>query len=112
MGRLAGTFPACGGCGLGRARRHLERAVAELAEARVAWGCWADDVRQLAEQHFGAADFDDHRVLDDPGYGQALDIGRPVGEAVRVAGMALRAAGGGGDCPCLAVKARIGSPHP
>ena len=112
MGRLAGKFPACGGCELGRARRHLERAVAELAEACVAWGCWADDVRQLAEQHFGVADFDDHRVLDDPGYGQALDIGRPAGEAVRVAGMALRAAGGGGDCPCLVVEAQIGSPHP
>ena len=108
---LAGKFPACG-CGLGRARRHLERAVAELNQARLAWGCWADDVRQLAEQHYRVADFSDHRVLDDPGYGQALDIGSPVGEAVRVAGLALLAAGGAADCPCAAVKTRIGSPHP
>jgi hypothetical protein len=100
-------------CELGRARRHLERAVAHLEEARLAWGCWADEIRQLAEQHYRVADFNDRRVLGDPGYGQALDIGGPVGEAVRVARMALRtAAAGGADCPCAAVKTRIGSPHP
>jgi hypothetical protein len=104
---------ACGGCGLGRARGHLERAVAQLKEACLAWGCWADEIRQLAEEHYRVADFDDRRVLGDPGYGQALDIGGAVGEAVRVAEMAVRAAaGGGGDCPCAAVKRRIGSPHP
>jgi hypothetical protein len=112
MAGRAGTA-ACGGCGLSRARGHLERAVAYLEETRLAWGCWADEIRQLAEQHYRVADFDDHRVLGDPGYGQALDIGGAVGEAVRVAGMALRAAAGGGaDCPCVAVKTRIGSPHP
>jgi hypothetical protein len=103
----------CGGCGLSRARGHLERAVAQLEEAGLAWGCWADEIRQLAEQHYRVADFDDRRVLGDRGYGQALDIGGAVGEAVRVAGMALRAAAGGGaGCPCAAVKTRIGSPHP
>jgi hypothetical protein len=112
MARRAGADTACGGCGLGRARWHLERVVAELEQARLAWGCWADDVRQLAEQHYRVADFNDHRVLSDPGYGQALDIGGPVGEAVRVAGMALQAAGGKADCPCAVVKAQIGSPHP
>jgi hypothetical protein len=112
MARRAGVA-ACGGCGLSRARGHLERAVAHLEEARLAWGCWADEVRQLAEQYYRVADFDDRRVLGDPGYGQALDVGGPVGEAVRVAGMALRAAAGGGaDCPCEGVKTRIGSPHP
>ena len=111
MARRAGVA-ACGGCGLSRARGHLERAVAHLEQARQAWGCWADEVRQLAEQYYRVADFDDRRVLGDPGYGQALDVGGPVGEAVRVAGMALRAAGGGADCPCAAVKTRIGSPRP
>jgi hypothetical protein len=38
----------CGGCELSRARGHLERAVAHLEEARLAWGCWADEIRQLA----------------------------------------------------------------
>jgi hypothetical protein len=111
MAGLAGAA-ACGDCGLSRARGHLERAAAYLEEARRAWGCWADEIRQLAEQYYGVADLDDRRVLGDPGYGQALGIGGPAGEAVRAAGMALRAAGGGADCPCAAVKARIGSPHP
>ena len=86
--------------------------MAELEQARLAWGCWADGVRQLAEQHYRVADFNDLRVLNDPGYGQALDIGGPAGEAVRVAAMALQAADGTADCPCAAVKAQIGSPHP
>jgi len=115
MAGRAGTT-ACGGCGLGRARGHLERAAAHLEEARLAWGCWADEVRQLAEQHYQVGDFNDRRVLGDPGYGRALDIGGPVGKAVTAAVTALRAAGGGEDCggvcPCMAVKAQIGSPHP
>jgi hypothetical protein len=102
----------CGGCELDRGRRCLERAVAELEQACLAWGCWADGVRQLAERHYRAADFEDPRVLGDPGYGMALDIGGPAGEAMRVAGAALRAAGGHAGCPCAAVKARIGSPRP
>lgn len=80
-----GAATACGDCELGRARRHLERAAAELRQAHVAWGCWADSVRQLTEEHYRVADFDDRRVLTDPGYGQALDIGGPAGEAVRLA---------------------------
>ena len=115
MARRAGAA-ACGACGLGRARGHLERAVAQLDAARLAWGVWADDIRQLTEQRLGISDLLDERVLDDPGYGRALDIGGPVGEAVTAAATALRAAGGGEDrarvCPCTAVKAQIGSPHP
>ena len=37
MAGRAGTA-ACGGCGLSRARGHLERAAAQLEEARLAWG--------------------------------------------------------------------------
>lgn len=117
-GHLAGKFPACGACGLSRARWHLQRAVAELAEAGLAWGCWADDMRQLAGQRLGISDPLDGRVLDDPGYGRALDMGAGYREAVTAAVAALAAAGGGEDpsggagCPCVAVKAQIGSPHP
>ncbi len=116
IARRAGAAAACDGCGLGRARGHLERAVAQLEAARLAWGLWADGIRQLTEQRLGISDLLDERVLDDPGYGQALDIGGPVGKAVTAAVSALRAARGGQDCggvcPCMAVKARIGSPHP
>jgi hypothetical protein len=120
MARWAGMVPACGACELGRARRHLERAVAELEEARLAWGVWADDIRWMTEQRLGVADFVDHRVMDDPGYGRALDMGTPFNEAVSAARTALKAAGGGedpgaggvADCPCVEVKAQIGSPHP
>jgi hypothetical protein len=120
MARGAGPGPACGVCELGRARWHLGRAVAELGQASLAWGVWADGIRQLTEQRLGAADFLDDRVLDDPGYGRALEMGAPFCEAVKSAGVALAVAVGGedpkasgaGDCPCLAVKAQIGSPHP
>ncbi len=120
MGRGAGPVPACGACELGRARWHLGRAMAELEEARLAWGVWADGIRQLAEQWLGTADFLDFRVLDDPGYGRALEMGTPFNEAVKSASTALATAGGGedpeagegADCPCLAVKTQIGSPHP
>jgi hypothetical protein len=122
MARGVGLSPACdgSGCELSRARWYLERAVAELEEARLAWGVWADGIRQLTEQRLGVADFLDFRVLDDPGYGRALEMGTPFDEAVKSAGMALAVAvggedpgaGGAGDCPCLAVKAQIGSPHP
>ena len=55
MARRAGAA-ACGACGLGRARGHLERAVAQLEAARaMAWGLWADDIRQLTEQRLGIA---------------------------------------------------------
>jgi hypothetical protein len=113
--RRAGAAGCGGACGLGRARGHLEQAVAQLEAARLAWGVWSYDIRQLAEQHLGISDLLDERVLDDPGYGRALDIGGQVGTAVTAAAAALRAAGGegcGGVCPCTAIKAQIGSPHP
>jgi hypothetical protein len=54
MALIAGRRPACGGCELARARGHLEQAIAELEQARLAWGVWADGVRQLAEQATGS----------------------------------------------------------
>jgi hypothetical protein len=106
----------CGGCELVRARRHLEAAVAELSAARQAWGVWADGVRQLAEQRLGVTDLTDQRVIDDPGYARALDMGAVYAEAVRAAEVALNG-GGSGDggragfgesrcCPCAAVVER------
>ena len=49
----AAAGPAACSCELGRARRHLERAVTELEQARLAWGVWADGIRKLAEQRTG-----------------------------------------------------------
>ena len=66
---------ACGGCELGRARWHLERAAAELEEASLAWGVWADGVRTLAERRLGVSAAGGFAVLDDPGYARALRMG-------------------------------------
>jgi hypothetical protein len=76
--------------GLERARGHLAAAVAELEAARQAWGVWADEVRERAEQRLGAGPADPE-VCSDPEYGRALDAGRPFVEAARVAAEALRA---------------------
>src|SRR5262249_42351936 len=112
VARGAGGVPGCGACGLGRARWGVEAAAAGLGEARLAWGVWADGIRQLTEQRLGTDDFLDFRVLDDPGYARALEMGTPFEEAVKSAGTALAAASGGedlvagghADCLCLAVK--------
>jgi hypothetical protein len=100
---------ACGGCELGRARRHLERAAAELAEACLAWGVWADGVRTLAEGRLGVSAAEGFAVLDDPGYARALRMGAWFDQAAGAAGTALEAAGGAGAgllpvCPCRSAK--------
>jgi len=108
--RAGGRPAACGGCELGRAGRHLERAAAELEEARLAWGVWADGVRQLAERRLGVSAAEGFAVLDDPGYARALRMGAWFDQAVAAAGTALEAAGGAGagwgipGCPCLSAK--------
>ena len=50
MAPAGGRASACCGCELGLARGHLERAMLELEQARLAWGVWADGIRKLAEQ--------------------------------------------------------------
>ena len=88
----AGRAAAPGSAGdLGRARLHAERAVAELTAAVQAWGLWADTVRERAEQRLAVADLDDQRVLGDAEYGQALDAGGVLFEALRAAQAVLRA---------------------
>jgi len=90
----AGQVPAAamGGIGeLDRARLHVERAVAELKAARQAWGCWADGIRQRAEQRLGITDLADQHVMDDPEYAWALDLGGPYIEAVNAVEAALKA---------------------
>jgi hypothetical protein len=84
-------------CGreLDRARCHLERAVAELERARLAWGAWADGVRGLAERRTGASAAEGFAVLDDPDYAGALRMGGWFDDAVRAAAVALEAAGAG-----------------
>ena len=104
--RAAGRLAACGGCELGRAGRHLERAAAELEEARLAWGVWADGVRTLAERRQGVSAAEGFAVLDDPGYARALRMGAWFDQAAAAAGTALEAAGAGllPACPCLSAE--------
>jgi hypothetical protein len=99
-----GTTSACA-CELGRARGHLERAMAELEQALLAWGVWADSVRKLAEQRTGVSVADGFAVLDDPEYARALRLGMWFDEAVAAVGPAREAAdageaGGCRVCPC------------
>jgi hypothetical protein len=80
--------------------------VAELEEACLAWGVWADGVRQLAERRLGASAAGGLDVLDDPGYAQALRMGTWFDQAAAAAGTALEVTGRAGaglprDCPCL-----------
>jgi hypothetical protein len=108
---------ACGGCELGRACGHLERAAAELEEARLSWGVWADGVRRLAERRLGVSAADGFAVLDDREYAGALRLGAWFDDAIQAAGAALEAAGGGGTglspvCRCVPGRTAIGSPHP
>jgi hypothetical protein len=91
--------------------------MADLERARLAWGVWADGIRKLAEQGTGISVAEGFGLLDDPGYARALELGIPFDEAADAAGAALAVAGAAvpGEpavCPCLAVKTRIGSPHP
>ena len=98
--------PAACSCELGRARRHLERAVAELEQARLAWGVWADSVRKLAEQRTGVSVAGGFGLLDDEGYARALRMGTWFDDAVNAAAVALEVTGAGGAvllpvCPCV-----------
>ena len=109
-GLAAVRAAACGGCELGRARQHLERAAAELEEACLAWGVWADGVRALAERRLGVSAAEGFAVLDDPGYASALRMGAWFDQAVAVAGSALEVVGGAAaswsvpGCPCLSAE--------
>ena len=101
-----GRLGACGGCELGRACRHLERAAAELEEARLSWGVWADGVRRLAERRLGVSAADGFAALEDAEYAGALRLGAWFDDVIQAAGTALEAAGGGGAglspvCPCV-----------
>ena len=98
--------PAACPCELGGARRHLERAIAELEQARLAWGVWADGVRKLAEQRTGISVADGFGLLDDHYYARALRMGAWFDDVARAAETALEVAGGGAAavlpvCPCM-----------
>lgn len=100
--------------GLERARGHLVAAVAELKAACRAWGVWADEVRERAEQRLGTGPADP-RVCCDLECARALDAGRPFTDAARAAAVALRAsceAVGGCAAPGHASpETAIGSPR-
>jgi hypothetical protein len=103
-------------CELGRARRHLERAIAELEQARLAWGAWADGVCKLAEQRTGISVAAGFGLLDDQEYARTLRLGAWFDDAASAAAVALEVAGAGDAalapvCPCRGEMA-IGSPHP
>jgi hypothetical protein len=96
---------ACG-CELGRARCHLDRATAELEQARLAWGVWADGIRKLAEQRTGVSAAGGFGVLDDQEYAQALRMGMWFDDAVSAVAVALEVTGAGDAalapvCPCV-----------
>jgi hypothetical protein len=101
--------PAACPCELGGACRHLERAIAELEQARLAWGVWADGVRKLAEQRTGISVADGFGLLDDHDYARALRMGAWFDDVARAAGTALEVAGGGAAavlpvCPCMSFE--------
>jgi len=100
--------------GLEQARGHLAAAVAELEAACRAWGVWADEVRERAEQRLGTGPADP-RVCCEPEYARALDAGRPFTEGARAAARGLRGsweAGGGSAGPGGAgPETAIGSPR-
>jgi hypothetical protein len=87
--------PAACSCELDRARRHLVRAIAELEQARVAWGVWADGVRKLAEQRTGISVADGFGLLDDLEYAAALRMGTWFDEAAGAVAVALEVTGAG-----------------
>ena len=84
--------PAGCRCELAGARLHLERAIAELEQAGLAWGVWADGVRKLAEQRTGMSVADGFGLLDDHDYARALRMGGWFDDAARAA---ADGAGGG-----------------
>jgi hypothetical protein len=80
--------------------------MAELEEARLSWGVWADGVRKLAERRLGVSAAEGFAVLDDPGYAQALRMGAWFDDAIVASLTALEAAGGASEgllpeCPCV-----------
>jgi hypothetical protein len=102
----AAAGPAACSCELGRARRHLGRAVTELEQARLAWGVWADGIRKLAEQRTGIGVAGGFGLLDDEGYAAALRMGAWFDDAAGAAATALEVAGAGDAallpvCPCV-----------
>jgi hypothetical protein len=102
----AARGPTACSCELGQARCHLERAIAELEQARLAWGVWADSVRKLAEQRTGISVADGFGLLDEEGYAAALRLGAWFHDAAGAAAVALEVTGTGDACaglvcPCV-----------
>jgi hypothetical protein len=69
--------------------------MAELEQACLAWGVWADSVRELAEQRTGISVADGLALLDDPEYARALRLGAWFDDAVAAARSAREAADAG-----------------
>ena len=61
-------------------RRQLARTGQAIDDLRLAWGVWADDVRQEAEHRHGL-DATDQTLWADPEYSAALNVGGPALEA-------------------------------
>jgi hypothetical protein len=75
------------------ALRRLEVSYLEADNAFMAWKCWADDIRQEAEQRLGVMPgVQDPRIWGDPAYGAALDGGAPYTNARHVLARALERA--------------------
>lgn len=80
--------------------------MAELEQARLAWGVWADGVRKLAEQRTGISVADGFALLDDAEYARALRLGAWFDDAVAAARSAREAAGAG-DAGWLTACGRV-----
>jgi hypothetical protein len=99
------------------ARGHLERAMADLERARLAWGggpmasaSWPSGAPGSVSRRASACWMT--RDMRGPWswVSRLTRLQMPPGAALAVAGAEV--AGEPAICPCLAVKTRIGSPHP
>jgi hypothetical protein len=81
--------------------------MAELEQACLAWGVWADSVRELAGQRTGISVADGLALLDDPEYARALRLGTWFDGAVAAARSAREAADAGDAGWCTVCRGAL-----
>jgi hypothetical protein len=83
--------------------------MAELEQARLAWGVWADGVRQQAEPRTGMSVAEGFGLLDDPEYAAALGMGAWFDDAITAAAVTREVTVAGAAvlvpvCRCVSVE--------